>query len=253
MLKWFVDLFFEVEEEIIEEHQEKQIEKPVVRPVKEVAIKPTAQAIEDNPPKQIEVIAKEDNIKKEDKKSIFINDVATTRHDTVLLEKPKEDNNDAYEFTPIISPIFGVDEKHQPKKAQKPIKKPFVESSSAIGTIISPIYGLEIQRSPFSSSYNLTDEDPKINIDLQEMIEVSFDENDIINEESSEIAENNFEEETEELEDVSVDITEDDVVLEIEDNEDLGIVSKPTNIDLEVSEEEKFMEEQQPNLFDYMR
>ncbi len=247
MLKWFVDLFFEVEEEIIEKKKKKQTEKPVVRPVKEVAVKPITQAVEVNQPKQVEVIADEENTKKEEKKSIFINDVATKRHDTVLLEKPKEDNNDSYEFTPIISPIFGVDEKHQPKKAQKPIKKAFVESSSAIGTIISPIYGLEIQRSQFSSSYNLTDEDPKINIDLEDMIEISIDEDMIEHEVSSAIEEENDDE------DIQVAITEDDVVLEIEDNEDLDIVSKPTNIDIEVSEEEKFMEEQQPNLFDYMR
>lgn len=251
MLKWFVDLFFEVEEEIIEEHQEKQIEKPVARPVKEVAIKPTVQEVEVNQPKQVEVIAKEENVKKEEKKSIFINDVATTRHDTVLLEKPKEDNNDSYEFTPIISPIFGVDEKHQPKKAQKPIKKPFVESSSAIGTIISPIYGLEIQRSQFSSSYNLADEDPKINIDLEDMIETSFNEDEVVQEESSEIEKEILVEDNEE--DESVAITEDDVVLEIEDNEEYTNNSKQSSINTEVSEEEKFMEDQQPNLFDYMR
>ncbi len=52
--------------------------------------------------------------------------------------QPQED----YEFTPVISPIFGVlGEKSQPAKT--PALKKASPAKSSLGTVISPIYGMD--------------------------------------------------------------------------------------------------------------
>ena len=52
--------------------------------------------------------------------------------------EPKED----YEFTPVISPIFGVlGEKSQ--LAKTPVVKKVSPVKSSLGTVISPIYGMD--------------------------------------------------------------------------------------------------------------
>lgn len=66
---------------------------------------------------------------------------------TVTAAKPlKKDIKGGYEFSPVISPIFGVDEKDS--DAVIPTKTKKKTSDSHIGTIISPMYGVDKDAEP---------------------------------------------------------------------------------------------------------
>lgn len=65
---------------------------------------------------------------------------------TVATKPIKKEIKGGYEFSPVISPIFGVDEKDTdaviPTKSKKKV------SDSRIGTIISPMYGVDKDAEP---------------------------------------------------------------------------------------------------------
>ncbi|MDD2591677.1 MAG: hypothetical protein PHG99_03110 [Erysipelotrichaceae bacterium] len=258
MLKWFVDLFFETEEVIVEEHDEKIQPKPTTPKDSQSMLDKTSSVKQESKPTESEekvegIIIKEPT--KEEKRSIFINEStdSETNKDEIIKEIIKEEFkvfDDDYQFTPIISPIFGVDEKHQPQKAKKTTIKPIIDNTSAIGTIISPIYGLEIQRSPFFiRSKELTTNDPDINIDLQQMVI----------EEGSTTSMTEMNLESDDQEEMETFIEESEVIDHGEQtNIDLGVndkneIKNSKNEKKDVSEEEKFLEDQQPSLFDYLR
>lgn len=144
MLKKLRNFFFE-EEEIVED----VYEEPVVEPTTEKVVTPV----------------KED---KESARSTFINldeksvEMAVevsreepTKTRTIQADKPQTSKQpssktlkaDDYEFSPVISPIFGISDKEKQRSVE--VKKTDVKigvtkgTKSVIGTVISPIYGIK--------------------------------------------------------------------------------------------------------------
>lgn len=154
MLKKLLSLFFE-EEEIVEE---KKVEEITAPPVKKAEVKKAEPKKSENGKKAeegeipLEVIRVKDkefvDIKADDFevaeykpaiKKIDIDkekdiEVKPLRKSAVPLNKP-------YEFSPVISPIFGRSDKEPPIKTAVQ-SMPVEESKSILGTIISPIYGI---------------------------------------------------------------------------------------------------------------
>ncbi|MEA5026254.1 hypothetical protein SDC9_116902 [bioreactor metagenome] len=229
MLKWFMDLFFDVEEEVIEEHHENETPvKETSRPIKRIDID---KPVEKNKPAPMEAI-----VAKEEKRSIFIDDVAPKRQDIPTLSKPSVKENN-YDFTPIISPMFGVDEKHQPQRAPVPEIKPEVKNNSALGTIISPIYGMELRTQTSVAGKMTSLDEPVVNIDLKDMLDTAF---------AGEAPEQDL---TKVYSPQTVDYEPDPDT----------VIKKPTaaaeslfDQTLPVNEEDIFEEEKQPSLFDYL-
>jgi len=135
--KKFLDILFEPEEV---EKRERVVAKA---PLEDVRPKRTEEVKKVEPTPQVQV-----------KKTAFINvDNSSKDEEDINIEisqiKEKINNKD-YEFTQNISPIFGVVDK--PKKADEPkvltddsqTSKP---SSSYLGTIISPIFGYDANKS----------------------------------------------------------------------------------------------------------
>ena len=243
MFKWFVDLFFDVEEEIIEEHPEKPSSNQNTKSIKPVVkeVDNTFESVTKPKPEVVEIF-------KEEKKSIFIDDVVQKRVDIPVLNKVTEINKKDYTFTPIISPIFGIDDKYQPRKASQDEVRPLMPNTSALGTVISPIYGSAInEHKPIIFKGQLTDEDI-IDISLAEMLSDQFTgtidkvessawENDIDPIDDHDLSQVNNKEFTSEIE------THGNVAEYITSNDDES--------DLLV-EEKRFEIEKQPSLFDYM-
>ncbi|MEG2329573.1 hypothetical protein [Anaerorhabdus sp.] len=78
--------------------------------------------------------------------------VRQTRETVVTPNKKKAAMSSGYEFSPVISPIFGVDEKDANAVIPtSPMKK---VGDSHIGTIISPMYGMDKDAEPTVAPVN---------------------------------------------------------------------------------------------------
>ncbi len=176
MWKKFTDLLFEDDEIIDDEETQEVVQKPVkvVKPVQPVEnIEKPKQVFFEEPVKKEEVR----EVIEEKPKSIGINidelqeiktpaaekiqnnrptiqsDTRVAREPIKPIQKPRVSSNKPdgkfnYEFTPVISPIFGVSEKDVdaviPTNPNK--KKPTIDSR--IGTVISPMYGFDRDNEP---------------------------------------------------------------------------------------------------------
>jgi len=183
-----VNVFVETEEEVIED-EGKQAE-----PVREAVKKEPVQPKKEEPvvltrPKQPEV-KKEAEGKKEEKKSIFINESRPAQKEnapvTSVKETPKEKKEpqktnsampqtttlkNGYEFRPVISPMFGVNETEVITKPVTNIQTSPVHNSSVLGTIVSPIYGLTPKEEiPQSIQEDVREEDIQ-NFSLDDLLE----------------------------------------------------------------------------------
>jgi len=249
MFKWFVDLFFDVEEEIIEEHPEKPISTQKMKSIKPIVknVDTTLKSVDR--PKSTEVI----EIIKEEKKSIFINDVVSKRVDIPALNKipeinKPEINKKDYTFTPIISPIFGIDDKYQPQKTIQSDIRPLAPNTSALGTVISPIYGSIINDNrPLVIKGQLIEKDI-INLSLAEML------SDIDAEKCDKIEDSVWENGNEIIDDPDnrqVAMEETNKKVETQVSVEKYGVNNDNESDLLI-EEKRFEIEKQPSLFDYM-
>ncbi|MBV1709509.1 MAG: hypothetical protein KMY54_06600 [Erysipelothrix sp.] len=154
MLKKLLSLFFE-EEEIVEE---KKVEEITAPPVKKAEVKKAEPKKSENGKKAeegeipLEVIRVKDkefvDIKADDfevaeyKPAIKKIDIDKEKDIEVKpLRKAAVPQNKPYEFSPVISPIFGRSDKEPPIKTAVQ-SMPVEESKSILGTIISPIYGI---------------------------------------------------------------------------------------------------------------
>lgn len=148
MIKKLMSLLFE-EEEVIEEFEEEPTApvRKAPQPGRTVVKTETAAVPLPQEAKAVYIEKKEQvkepaPIKKEPESKL--------RKMTVAQEKPvkvkktvRAEVKEDYEFTPVISPIFGVmGEKNQPAAAASPVKKAS-PAKSMLGTVISPIYGME--------------------------------------------------------------------------------------------------------------
>ncbi|MCF0109460.1 MAG: hypothetical protein HUJ57_05195 [Erysipelotrichaceae bacterium] len=67
---------------------------------------------------------------------------------TQKMAQPKTDPKTAYEFTPVISPIFGVAQKDSEAILPAASKKKKSINDSKLGTVISPYYGINRDAEP---------------------------------------------------------------------------------------------------------
>jgi len=242
MFKWFVDLFFDVEEEIIEEHPEKPSVNQNTKSIKPVGkeVNNTLERVTKPKPEVVPIV-------KEEKKSIFIDDVIQKRVDIPVLNKVNETIKKDYTFTPIISPIFGIDDKYQPHKASQDEVRPLTPNTSALGTVISPIYGSAInEQKPLSFKGQLSEEDI-IDISLAEML------SDQSTETITPVENSAWENVTDVLDDqVLTQINNEKPSMETESGNDVieNIINNDESALL--LEEKQFEIEKQPSLFDYM-
>jgi hypothetical protein len=153
MLKKFLSLFFE-EEEIIEEEAEETVVAPVKKPE---VIKAEPKTLD--PVKTVEKPAvKEELPMKKEKEFVDIkaDGVEAAEYKPSIkkididkgsdievkpIRRPAKPEPKPYEFSEVISPMFGRSEKEQPVKTVVQ-SMPVEESKSILGTIISPIYGV---------------------------------------------------------------------------------------------------------------
>lgn len=145
MLKKFLSLFFE-EEEIVEEEAEETVVTPVKKPEVIKAEPKIAESVKEELPIRKEkepVDIKADGVEaaeyKPAIKKIDIDkgsDIEVKPIRRAIKPEPKP-----YEFSEVISPMFGRSEKEQPVKTVVQ-SMPVEESKSILGTIISPIYGV---------------------------------------------------------------------------------------------------------------
>lgn len=133
-----------VNEEYIEPVKQKQVVQPVMKKAESqhTAVKKDTSKTEDRKFVKIDIAAQQPQVK------VKAESVKNTRKQITVDKAPRKDVKTDYEFTPVISPIFGAREE---EKKVKPAKKTYVNMPNAqkaakknpLGTIISPYFGLD--------------------------------------------------------------------------------------------------------------
>ena len=176
-----VNLFVEEEEEVIEDSEVESVidtQKPQIKlqstPVEKPAVKEAVK----------EEIKEVKEAKKEEKKSIFINEKrpAASQNPTAAPQTNKPAASSAvpgvktyegtdYEFRPVISPMFGVNEAEVVTRPVMTTTTSPVHNSSVLGTIVSPIYGLspKEEQTPVIVADNAVEEDIE-NFSLEDLL-----------------------------------------------------------------------------------
>jgi hypothetical protein len=159
MLRKLASLFFEEEEEIVEDEEieakgpqlppiAKVVEKKTPRvelasEVKPFELPPLVEAVKATPRSVVEppVKAAARNVVEPPVKPATRIDIGPE----TMLQKQKRtvsENKSVYEFTPVISPIFGISEKDKQSVVIQNSTPPQPAKHSPLQTIISPIYGV---------------------------------------------------------------------------------------------------------------
>ena len=144
MIKKLMSLIFE--EEVVDEVEEEPVPVRRSNPAK-APVQPEVKAAVPLP-QEVKAVyldtkkekEKEPAVKKEPSSKLG---KMTIAEDKPVKKKPvRVEPKEDYEFTPVISPIFGVlGEKSQPAKT--PAVKKVSPVKSSLGTVISPIYGMD--------------------------------------------------------------------------------------------------------------
>lgn len=182
MIKKLMSLIFE--EEVVDEVEEEPVPVRRSNPAKP-AVKPEAKPAVPLP-QEVKAVylgtrkekekEKEPAVKKEPSSKLG---KMTIAEDKPVKKKPvRVEPKEDYEFTPVISPIFGVlGEKSQPAKT--PAAKKVSPVKSSLGTVISPIYGMDKpQEDKVEEIAERLDkpaaaikEEPLINVSLDELLQ----------------------------------------------------------------------------------
>lgn len=135
MLKKIMSLLFE-EEEIIEE--EEVVIKPSLPPVKKVLTQ-SEPVMQLKPEKKVEYVQPEivQEVKPTLKRIDIEPEVKPIKKPVLPVKEVKP-----YEFQDVISPIFGRSHKEEPVSKSIQPQLPVESEKSVLGTIISPIYGI---------------------------------------------------------------------------------------------------------------
>jgi hypothetical protein len=154
MLKKLMSLFFE-EEEIVEEKSADEVIEPPVKKteVKKAEVKKSENVkISEKEEAVLEVI----RVKEKEFVDIKADDFEVAEYKPAIkkididkqndveikpIRRPVKPETKPYEFSPVISPIFGRSDKDEPVKTVVQ-SMPMEETKSILGTIISPIYGI---------------------------------------------------------------------------------------------------------------
>ena len=181
MIKKLMSLIFE--EEVVDEIEEEPV--PVRRPdstksaAKPATVKPAVQPQQET--KSVFLDAKKEKVKEPEEVKTPVSRLGkmTIAEDKPVKKKPvRVQPQEDYEFTPVISPIFGVlGEKSQPAKT--PALKKASPAKSSLGTVISPIYGMDkpqedkVEEIPDRLDKPETGmkEEPLVNVSLDELLQ----------------------------------------------------------------------------------
>lgn len=160
MWKKFTDLLFEDDDTIEEDvEQEIVVEKPkkVVKPITIEEPKPTPVFVE--PAKIEEPVVVEEKTKTPI--SMVVDDLQEVKPQQKPVEQTQQNRlrprivpvsktepKNTYEFTPVISPIFGISEKDVDAVIPTNPNKKKAVPDSKIGTVISPMYGIDRDNEP---------------------------------------------------------------------------------------------------------
>ena len=171
-------LFEEQEDEIIEDDE-----------IQPVTMKSSAvETKREDSPKAEEVVKVEEEIVEKPKEPVskFVditdNDPIEEKKEVVKetkVEPVKKEVKKEYEFTPVISPMFGVTEE-EIKASKKANVKPVAthhmkKKNNPIGTILSPFYGLS-EESPFETP------EKKVNNDIKKPEPVALKKEEVVQE-----------------------------------------------------------------------
>lgn len=178
MFKKLVNLLFE-EEEIEDFESEYEESEPVieVRTKKaEPELPKKAEPVtlkEDKPKEETESVNETAEEKPAESKGIMI-DLDPVKEPKVSVPKFTQKRETEYEFSQVISPIFGVieDEKKTVSELSSPSvpKRKVVPNNSLLGTVISPIYGVtKDAKNPMTSSRVLKDDEVE-NVSLDDLL-----------------------------------------------------------------------------------
>ena len=180
MIKKLMSLIFE--EEVVDEVEEEPVPVRRSNPAKP-AVKPEAKPAVPLP-QEVKAVyldtrkekEKEPAVKKEPSSKLG---KMTIAEDKPVKKKPvRVEPKEDYEFTPVISPIFGVlGEKSQPAKT--PAAKKVSPVKSSLGTVISPIYGMDKPQEDkveeiaerLDKPAAAVKEEPLINVSLDELLQ----------------------------------------------------------------------------------
>lgn len=137
MFKKFVNFFLEDEEVVTEEVQEEQTEPKVVhKPMADISLEPKKPE-----EKKVESSNKMEFYEVAGKPSRFIDlEDEPVRKDKKKVE-PVSPRKTEYEFTSVISPIFGVRDNGAPKTSTSTVTSRVDVEESVLGTVFSPMYG----------------------------------------------------------------------------------------------------------------
>ena len=180
MIKKLMSLIFE--EEVVDEVEEEPVPVRRSNPAK-APVQPEAKAAVPLP-QEVKAVyldtkkekEKEPAVKKEPSSKLG---KMTIAEDKPVKKKPvRVEPKEDYEFTPVISPIFGVlGEKSQPAKT--PAVKKVSPVKSSLGTVISPIYGMDkpqedkVEEIPerLDKPAAAVKEEPLLNVSLDELLQ----------------------------------------------------------------------------------
>lgn len=158
-------LFDEVVIEEVEETGEEEVSLP---PVSNVVLPKSASTVSLKEKPKEEPIQKE-VLKKEARSTMISVDELKEPPVTVKKITPERKAKPEYEFTKVISPIFGVvkeaNEKSEEFLPSTPAKKKVAKSGSILGTVISPIYGINKEEEAVDMNFSLDEEEAQLTLD----------------------------------------------------------------------------------------
>lgn len=183
MFKKFVDFFFEDVEEEQEEVVEEKVE-PVVASQESVARKPMAD-ISLEPQPKVEPVTTSNKMEFYEvaqKPSRFI-DLEEVKKEIRPARKEKrveikDLRKTEYEFTEVISPIFGVRDKKPSSQNESLSESKKVVEESYLDTVFSPMYGKGTNRN--EEKKNAVSKDVEENIKMEENLPPMFELDDIL-------------------------------------------------------------------------
>ncbi len=180
MIKKLMSLLFEEEEitETIEEPKSEPVRKSVTRESSAASVKtevPLPQEARQIYIEKKEPVSKEPEVrKKEPEKKISAMTADEPKPKTRRSDRPQVQQE--YEFTPVISPIFGVLDAQGASVETPVVKKKSAPVKSSLGTVISPIYGMEkpVQDKVEQIEEKLQEKQPRM--ENEPVVSVSLDE-----------------------------------------------------------------------------
>ncbi len=165
-----MDVLFDevIVEEEVEETEKEELKLP---PVSNVILPDQAKPVT---LKEKEEPIRKEVLKKESRSTMISVDELKEPTPVKKIAVSERKSKPEYEFTQVISPIFGVIGEEPENRSESfvpntPKKKKAMKSNSVLGTVISPIYGINREENAVNMDFELTEEEPSLTID--ELIE----------------------------------------------------------------------------------